>query len=171
MRKKWNIVLTGFMGTGKSTIGKRLSCKLNMDFVDTDKRIEDMENMTISEIFAQKGEAEFRRIESAVIEEISKYSNCVIATGGGVVLNRTNMDNLRKNGMIVYLESNVDAIIRNVSGDTGRPLLKKSNLREHIMNMLEQRKNYYMNYDYKVDVSNVSVEKAVDMIAEIYKSV
>jgi len=165
-----NIVLTGFMGTGKTTVGKKVAEKLNMKFIDTDSVIEREEGMSISDIFSQKGEKEFRKIESRIVKKVSQNTNCVIATGGGVVLNKTNMDCLRKNGIIIYFESDVESIFRNVNGSRNRPLLQSDDLRIHIYNMLEKRKNYYMNHDYKINVGNLTVEEVVNKVIDIYKN-
>jgi len=108
-----NIILTGFMGSGKSTCGKILSELIKMKFIDTDKMIEDRTGLTVSQIFEQYGEKKFREIESSVIEEVSKRDGYVIATGGGVVLSTQNMDNLRKSGKIIYLHISYKKTYRN----------------------------------------------------------
>lgn len=167
---KSNIILTGFMGTGKSTVGKVVASKLQMQFIDTDAVIERQEGMTISDIFSTFGEKHFRDIESKVIEQTSKLKNSVVATGGGVVLNPGNIENLRHDGIIIYFQSNVDTIIRNTSGSDHRPLLQRDDMRKNVGLMLQQREQYYRNNDFSIDVSDLSVEQTVQKVIEIYES-
>lgn len=161
---KSNIVLTGFMGTGKTTIGKQLARELNKEFTDTDEMIEQQTGLAISEIFATKGENYFRELESQVVQQVAKKTNMVIATGGGVVLKKENMDALRENGIIIHLKSNVDAIIRNTSKTRTRPLLNHINTEARIIEMLKQREVYYQNHDYEIDVSLLTIRQATDKI-------
>ncbi|MBZ4644726.1 MAG: shikimate kinase [Petroclostridium sp.] len=166
---KQNIVLTGFMGTGKSTVGKHVAGELDMGFIDTDHIIEHEQGMTISEIFSQKGEAYFRELESKVVEKVAQQENMVIATGGGVVLRSENMQNLRKNGIIIRLKADVETILRNTSQNSNRPLLQHGDLRSRIEAILNQREAYYSNNDYEIDVSLLTVEQVVSMIMNIYR--
>jgi len=98
-----NIVLIGLMGSGKTTIGKKIAEKLKMKFIDTDELIVQKAQKAINLIFAEDGELFFRDLESEVIEEISKQENIVISTGGGAVLREENLNNLKKNGVLFYL--------------------------------------------------------------------
>ncbi|MEQ8221402.1 MAG: shikimate kinase, partial [Candidatus Eremiobacterota bacterium] len=121
-----NIVLTGFMGSGKSTCGKILADITGMKFIDTDKLIEEKTGFTVSDIFTHYGEKKFREIESNVIEEVSNMDGCVIATGGGAVMSSQNMDNLRKKGKIIYLHISYDmAMERTGKNIETRPLINK----------------------------------------------
>ena len=106
-----NVVLIGFMGTGKSSIGKLLSAKLGYKFVDSDQQIEYDLKMSISDIFAKHGENYFRQAEHRIIKKISQYNKAVISTGGGVVLNKDNMVELRKKGMVISLSASIDTIL------------------------------------------------------------
>jgi len=103
-----NIVLTGFMGTGKSIVGEKLAQRLGMGYIDTDQIIEEREGCEISKIFKEKGEDYFRKIETEVVKEVSSFNNCVIATGGGVVLKEENIKALRRKGIIISLSANPD---------------------------------------------------------------
>ncbi len=165
---KKNLVLTGFMGAGKSTVGKALAAKLGLRFVDTDEEIERRAGMKIAEIFQKHGEPHFRELERRVVEEVSKLEGCVIVTGGGVVLNKENISNLRKNGVIVYLHAEPEVIYQRLRGDTSRPLLRVDNPLRRIKELMEQRAPYYANHDYMVDTSKLSVEEVVEGVAKLY---
>ena len=167
-KMKKNIVLIGFMGTGKTSIGRNVAQKLNMEFVDTDELIEKQTGLTIPEIFSANGEDYFRRLESRIVEQVSKKEKQVIATGGGVVLKEENMKHLREKGFIIHLKSNPDTILRNIGGGDNRPLLKDNPTKEKIIEMLEKRKEYYKNHDYEIDVSVLTVEEAAEKIIDIY---
>src|SRR5690554_180913 len=136
LHKLKNIVLIGFMGTGKSTIGKRLAEKLNMKYIDIDQYIEDKHGMSISDIFSNKGEPYFRELEKEAAKELSNLTGTVIATGGGIVLNTENIENLRRNGIIICLKADVDTILRNTSSSHNRPLLKQGDVRSRIEQLL-----------------------------------
>jgi len=147
-----NIVLTGFMASGKSTVGKCLSEIMNMSFIDTDEYIERQERMTVNEIFSCRGEAYFRGLEEKCAAALSETDGTVIATGGGFVLNKSNIELLRKNGIIVNLETNAEVIKARLDGARGtRPLLQNSEL-EDILARLEKRKPYYDNCDIQIEL-------------------
>lgn len=163
-----NIVLTGFMGTGKSTVGHLLAKKTGRRFIDTDMAICDRENRTISDIFNTDGEKYFRSVEKQMIAELCELSNCVIATGGGTVLDGENIDNLRKNGVIIHLSASVETIMRRTASNTSRPLLNEKN-EEQIKQMLESRAPYYANNDFSINIDGQSPLLVADKIIEIYK--
>ncbi len=166
---KKNIVLTGFMGVGKSTVGKKLSTMLRMRFVDTDYMIERNERMSIPKIFSSKGEAYFRDIESKMVVKASKYNNAVISTGGGVVVREENINYLRKNGIIVHLTANIETILCHTSKNKKRPLLQHDNVEERIQQILQDRGEFYKNNDYEIDVSDLSVAEVCNEIIHFYK--
>lgn len=141
----YNIVLIGFMGTGKSTIGKELSKQLTMDFIDIDEEIEKKENMAIREIFNKYGEQHFREIENNMVKLISKVENTVISCGGGVVLNPDNIEFLKNNGKIILLEASSEEILQRIKEDSNRPLLKGNMSLDHINEILEKRHLLYKN--------------------------
>lgn len=148
-----NIVLTGFMASGKSTIGRCIAKKMNMQFIDTDEYIEAQEKMTINDIFSLKGEEYFRELEGKCAAELSKIQDTVIATGGGFVLNGNNIELLRKNGIIVNLKTNPKVIKQRLDGARGtRPLLQNSEL-EEILTRFEKRKPYYDNCDIQIELN------------------
>lgn len=167
--KKSNIVLTGFMGAGKSTVGKLLARKMNLNLVDTDEEIEKKTGMSIPEIFEKFGEGKFREIEAEVVKEVSKLSKTIIVTGGGVVLKKENINELRKRGMVVYLHAEPEVVYSRIKEDKSRPLLQSGNPLKRIKELMEFRKPFYKNYDIKVDTSDLSVEEVVDKIIKSVK--
>ncbi|PIW33953.1 MAG: shikimate kinase [Elusimicrobia bacterium CG_4_10_14_0_8_um_filter_37_32] len=162
-KKKRNIVLTGFMASGKSAVGKELAKRLKMDFVDTDNLIEEREGMEISRIFREKGESYFRDVETKIVKEVAEYKNSVIATGGGVVLKEENMRALRKNGTIICLSTNPATILKRTSRNQLRPLLEGEREKK-IKDLLAFRAPYYQKADFTVDTSDLTVEQTVEKI-------
>lgn len=163
-----NIVLIGFMGSGKTSVGKRLSIELKREFIDTDDFIEKREGMTINEIFAERGEAEFRRIEKELYRRFSRAKRKIIATGGGVIKNPANIANLKKGGVIIYLKSSPEKIAQNLKYDNTRPILMVSDKEAKIRELLAQREPFYNKYaQITVDVSNFDIEHTVKKIIEL----
>lgn len=153
-----NIVLCGFMGCGKSTVGRNIAAKLNIPFIDSDDYIENKFNMKISGIFEKYGESYFREIEKESIAELSKMSNVVISTGGGVVLNSENVKALKNTGYIFYIEVTPQTVLDRLKDDTTRPLLQSENKLKAITDLLEKRSPIYKNAaDFTVD-GNLSPE-------------
>lgn len=159
-----NIVLTGFMGAGKSAVGRALAKKTGMKLVDTDELVEKKTGMKIADIFKKFGEEHFRALEKQVVEKVSELENHVIVTGGGVVLKKENMENLRRKGVIVYLHAKPDAIYERVKHETHRPLLQVENPMKKIKEMLEHRAQFYANNDFMVDTSELTTEEAAEEI-------
>ncbi len=158
----FNIVLIGFMGTGKSTVGRELARKLKMDYFDTDTMIEEKMGISISEIFERHGEAYFRKIESQVIEEASGMSRAIILCGGGVVLNKRNVENLRKNGKLVLLKAKPETILVRLYEDETRPLLKGRFNLESLRALMQQRDVYY---NSAADIVVDTDENTIDAIS------
>ena len=117
-----NVVLIGFMGSGKTEVGRRLAARLGREFIDTDVLIE-QEGLTIADIFAAEGEAGFRRRERRAVDRAARTKGAVIATGGGAVLDGENVKALKRSGVLVYLQVEPDELIRRLSDSGGRPLL------------------------------------------------
>ncbi|MCR5633139.1 MAG: shikimate dehydrogenase [Eubacterium sp.] len=141
-----NIVLVGYMGSGKTSVGNALAKDRNMDFIDLDEYIVEKEGRSINDIFTYESEEYFRNLESRVIADLSNLSNTVISTGGGAVLRKENRDNLGKLGHVVYLKADVDTIVERVKGDDSRPLLQSESeeeLRKRVSMMLDSRNPYY----------------------------
>ena len=166
-----NVVITGFMCTGKTSVGKKLAEKLNFDFLDTDDLIESKVGLKITEIFERYGEPYFRDIETQVVKEVSQKDKIVISTGGGVVLRKENMNNLRKNGVIVNLTAKPETIYERLNKQPGiRPLLNKPNPLEEIKRLLEFREEYYKNCDFRIPTDNLSVDEIVEEILNFLKT-
>ncbi len=140
---KSNIVLCGFMGCGKSTVGKLLAEKLGFEFCDSDAVIEQREGTAISQIFNLKGEGYFRALESNVIRELSSKSGLVIATGGGAVLNSENAEMLRNSGVVVFLDVSPETVLKRLEGDKTRPLLMRDDKESAVRQLIETRRPFY----------------------------
>ncbi len=161
-----NIVLIGFMGTGKSTIGEELAKRLGYGFVDTDLEIENITGYTVSGLFAEFGVAWFRSKENMLIEQLAKKDKLVIATGGGVVLDPANITLLKKNGVLVRLHASGDVIYDRVAGKKTRPLLARGNLRDNINSLMAEREGKYREAaDLELDTSTLEVGQAVEKLA------
>ena len=160
-----NIVLIGFMGTGKTTVGRLLANRLGRPFIDSDKKIEYENNMTIREMFTVYGEAYFRQKERAVIAKLSRYNNAVIGTGGGVVLSTENMIRLKRNGVIIALTASVETILERTGRRNTRPILGSIEQREqHITTLLAERMELYRKADCSVDTTNQSPQQVITEI-------
>ncbi len=165
-----NIVLIGFMATGKTSVGKRLAKQLKMKYVDTDSLIEQSTKMTISQIFATKGEPMFRDIESEVIKQSAKFDNHVITLGGGAVLRHENIDSLKPNSVIICLTARAEVIFSRVKEDFTRPLLQKPDPLAEIKRLLQVREQFYKNCNFSVDTSDISINNVVNKIVEYLKT-
>ena len=159
-----NIVLIGYRGSGKSSVGKKLASKLWLDFVDSDALIIERAGMTIREIFEKEGEAGFREREVAVIQELAGRDNLVIAAGGGAVLDPTNVEALKKNGKIIWLHAEPDVLHERIQADTEtnatRPNLTSAGGLEEIKDVLAQRMTIYKSAAHvRLDVTHLSVDE------------
>lgn len=166
-----NIVLTGFMGTGKTEVGRLLSHRLGYALVDIDSEIEKDQRMAITEIFRQRGEPAFRDIETAVIRRFSGVANVVISTGGGAVLRQENMDALREKGIVVCLMATPGTIYRRIASSNDRPLLRVEDPLKRIEELLDARRPYYEKADIVIDTENKSpLEVAEEIIRKVASS-
>ena len=136
------IILCGFMGCGKTTLGKMLAEQLNMEFLDIDKIIEDKQNLKISEIFENWGEFYFRSLESIAVNDIYKLKNKIISLGGGTLENPENVQKLKSNGIIFFLDVPLNVIEKRLQDDKIRPLLKSQNIESLFFNRLQNYKKY-----------------------------
>jgi shikimate kinase len=161
-----NIVLIGYRGSGKSSIGRKLASELWMEFVDTDELIVKLAGKTIREIFAQHGEEYFRNLEEQAVAEASTRDNTVIAAGGGVVLRAGNVMTLKKAGKIIWLQADPKTLFERITADTAtrqtRPDLTATGGLEEVKTVLAQRTPLYQAAaDATLDVSRLSVPEAV----------
>jgi shikimate kinase len=141
---KNNIALIGFMGSGKSTVGKRLARRLQREFIETDRLIEQRAVMPIAGIFQERGEAGFRDLEEEVIKDIAASAqNAVIACGGGVILRQANIDRLKKSSRVVYLDTETAALQERLAASRKRPLLNRPDRDQFIEELHEARRPLY----------------------------
>jgi len=170
-QKKDNIILIGFMGCGKTSVGIKLSYRLKQTFLDTDKQIERKQGRSISEIFASDGEPAFRQMETECIKELiadSGSSRQIFSTGGGTPVKEENRELLKKLGMVVYLKVSPDVVYERLKGDTTRPLLQTDNPKARIEELLGLRKEAYESAaDVIIEVDNKSLEEVVEEIAAL----
>ena len=165
-----NIVLTGFMGTGKTAVGRELSRILNMKLIDIDAEIEKAEGMTIPDIFRELGEPRFREIETEVVRKIAAVSHHVISAGGGVVLKDLNMELLRGNGLIFCLTATPGTILKRTGGSDNRPLMNTEDRLEKIIGLLETRKPFYERAGIMIDTEDKTPLQVAGEIAGIYRA-
>ena len=163
-----NIILIGFMGSGKTTIGKALEEKTDMTFVDTDELIEAYEGCKISEIFVDKGEAYFRRLENETLKDLlTSTDNKVISTGGGIVTNQENIPLLKQLGKVFYLRIKPETVVKRLEGDKTRPLLIGENKLVKVEQLMTDRKELYeMAADKTIATDGLSVSEIVCGILE-----
>ncbi|RMA96113.1 shikimate kinase [Hydrogenothermus marinus] len=157
-----NIYLIGFMGSGKSTVGKILAEKLNMQFIDLDEEIERRENKTIPEIFKEKGEKYFRNLEKNILKEFAKKDRLVIATGGGVGADEGNLKIMKNSGRVIWLNVSLEEVFKRCEGDTNRPLLNQPI--ENIKKLYENRKKLYSKADISINVDSKNPENIANEI-------
>jgi len=163
---KRNVALIGFMGVGKTAVGEALAKKLGKKFVELDGLIEQKAGKTISDIFQQDGEIAFRELEIEVVKEVSRGENQVIACGGGIVLNKINIDRLREKSIIVYLTASPRVILKRTSADENkRPLLNIQDRARQVRELVRFRRPFYERAaDIKVDTSKLDVDSVAEQI-------
>ncbi len=162
-----NIILFGFMGTGKSAVARRLGDRLGCPVVEMDDLIEEREGMLISRIFAEKGEEYFRRCERELVLELSREGGKVIATGGGVVLNPDNIRDFKKTGIVLCLTAHPEVILSRVENETHRPLLEVEDRLAKIEELLAARRIFYDRIEHRIDTSDLTVEDVVGQIIDM----
>ena len=163
-----NIVLFGFMGTGKTSVGKKLAAELGLKFVDMDHIIEEREDRAISDIFATDGEPYFRNLERALVQELAAAEGMVVGTGGGVVLNAANIADFNGNGLCVCLNASPEEILKRLENDGSRPLLAEGNKLEKINGILDARKDLYAKVPEQVDTTGLSLDEVVERVRNLY---
>ena len=154
------------MGAGKTTIGRQLARKLNMEFLDSDRVIEERTGADIPLIFEKEGEAGFRKRELAIIDELTQQSNLVLATGGGAVLDAQNREHLAQRGTVIYLHSSLNSLVERTSKDRNRPLLHgEEHPRDVLSRILKQREPLYRETaDLTINTSNNSIRNVIQAI-------
>lgn len=167
-----NVILIGFMGCGKSSIGRKLSYKVQKTLIDTDKQIEKEQNQTISEIFEKEGEESFRRMETEYLKSlIGNCRNQIISTGGGLPMREENRQLLKQLGCVVFLRVTVETIYERLCNDTTRPLLQGENPQQKIAKLLEKRAAVYESAaDIIIDTDDKDFEQILSEIQEALKT-
>lgn len=165
-----NIVLVGFMGSGKTTVGKLIAEKTGMPLLDMDSIIADRAGKTINEIFADEGEAHFRALERSLVEELAATEGNIISTGGGIVLNPENISDFEKTGLVVCLLADAESVLDRVKHDASRPLLA-GDKEANIIRLLESRQTLYKSITHQIDTSGrPSPEPTAQEIIDLYHS-
>jgi shikimate kinase len=168
MKKYKNIYLIGLMGSGKTTLGKILSKKLDKHFYDSDQVIEEKLGVNVPMIFEYEGEAGFREREKDILKELVNKQNIVLATGGGIILSECNRDLLAKNGIVIYLKSNQKDLALRMKNDKTRPLLKNGNVELIIKKLCQEREPLYEEIaDFKIATKNKRIHEVVNEIITI----
>ena len=163
-RKVRNIALTGFMGCGKTAVGRVLSKLSAFEFLDTDQFIEDHVGMSIPRIFEEYGEDTFRQYEREVVALLSTRKNTVIATGGGLLVDRSNMYEMKQYSMVFCLWASTEAIWRRVKDQSHRPLLQTENPKQSIIDLMQERKSAYSQSDMLVNTEYRSAKEVAQLI-------
>ncbi len=159
------IILVGPMGVGKTTIGRRLAATLGKTFMDSDQEIEKRTGVDIPLIFELEGEAGFRRRESRVVEELTRYPNIVLATGGGAVLDPGNREYFRQRGFVIYLYATIEQLLQRTARDKKRPLLQTQNPRTRLQEIMAEREPLYNEIaDLKIETGRDNIRKVVRKI-------
>ncbi len=166
--KRANIIITGFMGTGKSVVARMLSKHLSMRLLDTDELIEAKARMKVAEIFATLGEARFRVMETELLDLLVKGehgSDFVLSTGGGIVIDPRNREMLDSLGFVICLKASKECILERVEGSSERPLLE-GNAETQIEELLKERSEFYADAGLTIDTTEKSIEEVVKAIEE-----
>jgi shikimate kinase len=160
-----NVYLIGMMGCGKSTIGPLLAAQLGYSFLDTDTTIEKLVSQSITDLFQSIGEPQFRKIETQVLAEVSAHIRLIVATGGGIAIDRENWNHLHQ-GLVIWLDPTVDLLVERLQGDTSRPILAAStDLQSKLEHLLAERRHRYAEADIHLPIATkLAPEEIVDLI-------
>ena len=164
-----NIVLIGFMGTGKTVVGRRLANILGFRFVDIDTIIEERESKTIFEIFKDKGEPYFRKLETQIINEVAGIPDSVITTGGGAVIHPQNRELLQKEGWLVCLTATPEIIHDRTRKRRHRPLIQEGEPLKKIQSLMNERSKFYSGANLTIDTTPIKPDTIVKLILKAYQ--
>ncbi len=162
-----NICLIGMMGSGKTTVGKILALKTGKIFVDTDEKIEEEQEMKISEIFRELGEKAFRRMEKQFLEKIPETDELVISAGGGLAADEENLRRLKETGKVIWLYACPEETLRRIRGAGERPLLNVKDPVKEIEALLGKREKFYSSADIKIDTTGLTPDQVADRITAL----
>jgi len=174
MKADQHLILTGFMGSGKSSVGRELATLLQRPFIDLDKYIEKQTGLSITEIFTREGETSFRRLEQQALKTVLTYPPLVLATGGGTIINEDNRRLMQNHGYIIFLDASRDTIVKRTAASSSRPLLlseektraDKSFRQQKIKDLLKQRRPFYEICHLKILTDNLSVNQVARRILQ-----
>ena len=167
INNKINITLCGMMGSGKSAIGKILANKLNYNFIDVDRIIENEAKKTIKKIFEEDGEAYFRDLEEKITIEILENKETVVSLGGGAIINKKIRNFVEKNSYNIYLKVDVDILTKRLQFSKTRPLIYKKDLKKELINLINKRKNFYQKADLIIQYEKNIIESTEYIIKKI----
>lgn len=167
-----NIVLVGFMGSGKTWVGKLIAERTGMPLLDMDALIVERAGKSINEIFADDGEPHFRKLERELVQELAQTEGNIISTGGGIVLNPDNITDFEKTGLVISLLVDAESVLERVRNDDSRPLLA-GDKEKAIVELLESRKEIYENITHKINTSGRSFPpvQTAEEIIDLYQSI
>jgi shikimate kinase len=166
--KHANLVLVGFMGTGKTVTGRRVAARLGREFVDMDAVITARSGRSIPQIFAREGEAYFRKLERALVQELAARQDLVISAGGGAVLDPENLRDFERTGVTVCLTATPEAVLRRVGRSSRRPLLEGDDKNQRIRNLLEKRKALYESIARQVDTTERTPDEVATLVLAVF---
>ncbi len=164
--EKKQVILTGFMGTGKTVVGELLARTMKRDFVDTDKIVEEKTGLAVPEIFERHGETYFRDRESEAVESLRQYppGSLVVSTGGGIVLREKNRKTLQEIGLVILLTASPDEILRRTGESGNRPLLSGDNPDQKVVSLLKEREEHYKHCEVRIDTTGLAPLQVVRKI-------
>ena len=169
MISKKNLILLGMMGVGKTTIGKLVAKKLNLDFYDIDQIIEKENNMKINDIFQKKGETFFRKQEEYTTINYLKKKHSIISLGGGAFINKNIRDNILSNAKSFWLTTSVEILKSRIKFSKKRPIINQIGL-DNIEDLIKKRKEFYSLADYKIECRKLTINQISDKIIEFYEN-
>ena len=167
INNKINITLCGMMGSGKSAVGKILANKLNYNFIDVDKIIENEAKKTIKKIFEEDGEVYFRDLEEKITIEILENKETIVSLGGGAIINKKIRNSIKKNSYNIYLSVDVDILTKRLQFSKTRPLIYKKDLKTELINLISKRKKFYQKADLIIQNEKNMIETAENIIKKI----
>ncbi len=162
-----NITLVGFMGTGKTTVGRILADKLGYRFIDVDEEIEREQGVSITHIFSEMGEPYFRQLERVMIKTLSLREGLVISAGGGAVVDESNIEAMKQGGTLVCLTARPDEIMKRVGKSNNRPLLQVPDPMAKIMELMSKREPFYRKADFMVDTTMMTAEEVAGVVIRL----
>ena len=164
-----SIILTGFMGTGKTTVGRELARRLQFRFVDMDALLEERQGRTIRQIFESDGEAHFRQLEAAMCRELADQQRCVIATGGGALVDRANLAAFTAHNLVICLDCEPEELWQRLETSQHRPMLDSQDRKTRLLQLLADRTPAYAAVPYHIDTTQITVAETAEQAHELWQ--